>query len=316
MPTIIRPIQADDYAPAAALASALEPERAALATNWQAADASTNDMGRAVGYVALAGDPPEVRGYGSFWRVRMEQYRLELMVHPAWRRQGMGGRLLRQMLDDLALRGASSIQARADEENLEAQTFLWRNGFVETQRMYRMRLDLATPTPERWRAIEAQLASQGITISTLAYERAHDHAALHKLYDLHTAALDAWPNPDPGPNIPPSFGEYARRFEQSTIIPEGFFIARQAGIYVGYSGLAYSASAPQQLQTVGTAVRPALRRHGIATALKLRVLDFARQRGYTSLITHTASPTLLALNLRLGFRRERAEVRLVLTLSS
>lgn len=316
MPTIIRPIQAGDYVPAVALANALEPERAALAASWQAADARADDRSRTVRYVAMAGDPPEVRGYGSFWRVRMEQYRLELMVHPAWRRQGLGGRLLRQMLDDLALRGASSVQARTDEENLEAQTFLWRSGFVETQRMYRMRLDLATPTPEHWRAIEAQLASQGITISTLAYERAHDPNALRKLYDLHTAALDAWPNADPGPAIPPSFEEYARRFDQSAIIAEGFFIARQGGVYVGYSGLAHTTSAPQQLQTVGTAVRPALRRRGIATALKLRALDFARQRGYISLVTHTASPTLLALNLRLGFRREHAEVRLVLTLSS
>ena len=313
MPTIIRPIQSEDHAPAAALASALEPERAALASSWQAGDARASST---AGYVALAGEPPEVRGYGSFWRVRLQQYRLELMVHPAWRQRGLGGRLLRQMLDELALRGATSVQARADEENLEAQTFLWRNGFVETQRMYRLRRDLAAPTPEHWQALEAQLAGQGITISTLAYERAHDPAALHKLHDLHVAALDAWPNADPGPSVAPSFEEYARRFEQHAIIPEGFFVARQAGSYVGYSGLAHSASAPRQLQTVGTAVRPALRRRGIATALKLRALDFARQRGYSALVTHTASPTLLALNLRLGFRRERAEVRLVLAMSS
>ena len=95
-------------------------------------------------YVALDHATRQVVGYGWFWWVRLQKYRLDLMVAPAWRRRGIGGRLLLQMLDDMARRGAATVQARTDEEDLETLTFLWRYGFVETQRMYRLVLDVAT----------------------------------------------------------------------------------------------------------------------------------------------------------------------------
>ena len=61
-------------------------------------------------------------------------------------------------------------------------------------------------------------------------------------------------------------------------------------------------------------MRPAWRQRGIATALKLRTVAYAQRCGYASTIAHTASPTMLAIDERLGFRRERAEVRLLFRL--
>ncbi len=315
MPTIIRPLQPADYPAAAALFTTTEPQHHASAAAWRNADQQASAEHRTVRYSALAGEPPQLVGYGAFWRVREDKYRLELIVAPGWRRHGIGGRLMREMLDALALHGAATVQARTDEEDLEALTFLWRYGFVETQRLYRLRLDIATAPPTPWQAAAAQLAAQGIAISTLAYERAHDPNALHKLYALHTAANASWPDPDPGPQVKLGFEEYLRRFTQEAIVPEGVFIARLGEQYVGYSALAASPSVPQQLHAAGSVVRPEWQRHGIATALKLRTIGFAQQQGYSAIIAHAADPTLLAINIRLGFRRERGEVRLVLTLT-
>lgn len=313
METQIRPIEPGDYDATAALLNSAEPERRWQAARWRQADARAGDD-RTVRYVAVAGAPPQIVGYGAFWRVRLNKYRLELLVAPGRRRQGLGGRLMRQLLDGLALRGAATVQARTSEDDLESLTFLWGKGFVETQRMYRLRLAVGAASVEPWRLAEPRLAAQGIAIGTLAYERAHEPACLHKLYELHLAALPDWPDPDPSPPAQPAFAEYARRFERDEIMPEGFFIAKQGERYVGYSGLAADPASAGVLIAAGTAVHPAWRGRGIGMALKLRTVLFAQQQGYGTVIAHTANPTMLAINVRLGFRRERAEVRLVLAL--
>jgi len=269
-------------------------------------------------YVALDHATRQVVGYGWFWWVRLQKYRLDLMVAPAWRRRGIGGRLLLQMLDDMARRGAATVQARTDEEDLETLTFLWRYGFVETQRMYRLVLDVATANVATWRGLEPQLVMQGISISTFAYERAHDPAAFQKLYNLHVAALPDWPDPDPDPNPPTTiaFADYFRRFEQGAIVPEGFFIAKRGDRYIGYSGLLEVTETPGRLYSAGTVVHPDARRLGVATALKVHTIAYAQQHHCPILVANTASMPMLALNLRLGFRRERADVRLVRILSA
>jgi GNAT superfamily N-acetyltransferase len=315
---IIRPIEDQDYEPASALVKSIVPELGASATAWRQADAHADQQHRTMRYVAVDLTTQQVVAYGWFWWVRLQKYRLDLIVAPAWRRRGIGGRLLQSMLDDTARRGAATVQARTDEEDLETLTFLWRYGFVETQRMYRLVLDVATANLTTWRGLEPQLVMQGISISTFAYERAHDPSAFHKLYNLHVAALPDWPDPDPDPNPPTTiaFADYFRRFEQGAIVPEGFFIAKRGDRYVGYSGLLEVAETPGRLYSAGTIVHPATRRLGVATVLKVHTIAYAQQHHCPILVANTASMPMLALNLRLGFRRERADVRLVRIVSA
>jgi GNAT superfamily N-acetyltransferase len=294
------------------------PELGAPAEAWRQADAQADPQHRTFRYVAVDSASQQVVGYGWFWWVRLRKYRLDLMVAPGRRRRGIGGRLLQRMLDDMARLGAATVQARTDEEDLETLTFLWRYGFVETQRMYRLVLDVATANLTTWRGLEPQLVMQGISISTFAYERAHDPAASHKLYNLHVAALPDWPDPDPDPNPPTTiaFADYFRRFEQGAIVPEGFFIAKRGDRYIGYSGLLEVVETPGRLYSAGTAVHPDVRRLGVATMLKVHTIAYAQQHHCPILVANTASMPMLALNLRLGFRRERADVRLVRILSA
>jgi GNAT superfamily N-acetyltransferase len=308
---IIRPIEDRDYEPVGALVRIVAPDRGASARSWRHSDARAGELHRTHRYVAVEPGSQQIVGYGAYWWVRLRKFRLDLMVLPAWRRRGFGGRLMRRLFDDLALQGGATVQARADEEDLETLTFLWRFGFVETQRMYRLVLDVAAANLAPWHNLEQQLAMQGISISTLSYERAHDPAVLHKLYDLHTAALPDWPDPDPAPSNSLTFADYLRRFEQDAILPEGFFIAKRGNQYIGYSGVLEAFDTSRCLYSAGTAVRPPDRHIGVATALKVRTIAFAQQHKYQLLIANTASLPMLALNLRLGFRRERAEVRLV-----
>ena len=52
------------------------------------------------------------------------------------------------------------------------------------------------------------------------------------------------------------------------------------------------------------------RRRGIATALKLRAFDYAREHRYKSIRTfnHSTQTKILSLNEKLGFKREFGDV--------
>ena len=77
------------------------------------------------------------------------------------------------------------------------------------------------------------------------------------------------------------------------------FLAVHRGKYVGFVG------------PLGTAVRPALRGRGIATALKVREAAAARERGVLTLEGATGNAAMLKVNQRLGYQRTRTEIRLV-----
>ena len=77
------------------------------------------------------------------------------------------------------------------------------------------------------------------------------------------------------------------------------FLAVHGREYVGFVG------------PLGTAVRPALRGRGIATALKVREVAAARERGVLTLDGATGNPAMLKVNERLGYQRTNTEIRLV-----
>jgi len=65
---------------------------------------------------------------------------------------------------------------------------------------------------------------------------------------------------------------------------------------------------PRSLYQGLTGVLREYRGKGIAVALKLRVLDFARKNGFDSIRTFNASTNegMLSINAKLGFKRDLA----------
>jgi GNAT superfamily N-acetyltransferase len=113
------------------------------------------------------------------------------------------------------------------------------------------------------------------------------------------------------PNRPPSIASVEMYMaDYDPVSPSAFWFAVLNDRYIGLSFL-QKPNADGLLFQRETAVDPDFRRKGIAAALKARTIEWANLNGYSTILTNTASPEMLAMNERLGFRRVWDDVRMV-----
>lgn len=91
-------------------------------------------------------------------------------------------------------------------------------------------------------------------------------------------------------------------FAADHFLPEAYFVAVVDGELVGESNLFKDGDDLTDLLTDYTGVIPSHRRRGIATALKVRVIQWAQANGVKTIRTnnHETNP-MYQLNLQLGF---------------
>jgi ribosomal-protein-alanine N-acetyltransferase len=104
-------------------------ERASFTSPWpDHAYRSEIESNRLAHYlVARAGD--SVTGYGGMWLMVDEAHITTFAVHPAWRRQGIGERLLIAFLDLAVDRGAHEATLEVRLSNLPARRLYEKYGF-------------------------------------------------------------------------------------------------------------------------------------------------------------------------------------------
>jgi mycothiol synthase len=250
-------------------------------------------------------------GYAVCWNVVRRKYRMGLMVHADWRKRGIGGYLMRVIIAALQSMPAATLQSRAWDDQTDSLQFLRRRGFVETHRMVELHLNLSEADLTRLAEIPHGLTAQGIEFTTLLQE-GQDEQFWTKLTDLQQTAVIGWPDPDPdGVMTIPTGDEVRRMFDSWQTTSDTFFMAKADGVFIGYTVLGPDHNAPEAIGTGPTAVRPEYRCRGVATALKVLALTHARQQGWLTAVTRSASPAMIRVNEKLGFQRGRAEVRLV-----
>ena len=297
----VRPYRADDAAAIVAMSDAIYPAYRLDADAWHPAEQYDNVDVSPFKHVAVDTLTGEIAGYGAIRTTRLPYARLDLMVHPQWQRRGAGSLLLAQLCADLEALTAETAQVRVRADKPDVLAWLHKRGFAERHRMYGLRLAVPEANLEPFQPLLSRIRDQGIAITTFADERIHDPACVHKLHALQHAVLPDWPDPDPAPFQPMAFEDFVRRLAEADALPDALFIAKADDYYVGYCGMF----------ALGTAVRPAYRGQGLATALKVRSIEYAQRHDYRTAITCTANPAMLAVNEKLGYRHELTEVRLI-----
>lgn len=322
MPVEIRAFELSDADQVAGLYQTLATCDPGAGDAWRQRERDLDEGGRPVcRRVAADTCSGEVVVYARAWNTfAPRKFRVALVVHPRRQRQGIGTRLLDWALAEVVALGGISLQARARDDQAGILAFWQRRGFVETHRMVSLRLPLSGVDLAALASLEGRLAKPGIAVTTRAAEQARDPDCLRRPHALDEASHEGRPDPDPTPDpvpAPPvtrSYEEFERNLWRLGTLPEAFFLAMRDGEYLGYSGLAPCPQMPGAFVSAGTAVHPAHRGRGIATELKIRTLAAARAYGAVEIRTSSANPAMIAINEKLGFRREGAEIRLVRTI--
>lgn len=258
-----------------------------------------------VKYVVKQG---QVLGYVAAYRLDATHVRLNLLVDPQATRRGIGTCLLQHIEAEVQRQGGKYVQARILEQSYGSLAFALTHHFVEVHRMRGMSLDAHDFSYDQWHPLQTRLAAQGFLSTTYQVEADAHRQPLDRLVALHLAAREGWHSPDPTwPDA--STHEAIRPLFHHILVPQHLSIMRWQEHYVAYTSA-------ERRNMIGTAVHPAYRKHGIATALKADNLYHCMHDGQTSFETSSANPAMLKVNERLGYRfNGLTEVRLVKYLS-
>lgn len=203
----------------------------------------------------------------------------------------------------------TSVLVRVRENWVEWLEFYAARGFREYERMWESRLTLATFAPETFSGAVERVTSAGIDIKTLA-DLPDTEMTQRRLYDVIVELLGDVPF-EGTLNIWP-FEVWQRRFwAHPSRRPESFFLALDRDEIVGVSELRAGARS-DWLYTGLTGVKRNYRRRGIALALKLSALQYARDSGFAVISTqnHMDNRLMLSINEALNFIKEPAWIKL------
>jgi mycothiol synthase len=231
-------------------------------------------------------------------------------VDRAHRERGIGRELFGQVREEAVQRGAVALRAycRADESGDFA--FLEHRGFVERRRSWVSRLDPSAANLERGPEVEQRLRGEGFEFTTLAREGPDSEPIQRRVFDLVNAASEDVPRV--GAYTPVSFEQFrSLDIEGELFFPESWMLAKFGDAYVGVSYAQHNPASPQTLDQALTATRREFRGRGIAEVLKVRLIEFARTNGFTSIVTANDSLNvpMWTLNQRLGFRKKQERIQ-------
>lgn len=284
-PFRLRPFTSDDYAALAAVASAADPRNPASVDYLRRTDGERDPrkvMRRWVAEVPAAAATSDVVAFAHcgqlFGDAGSRRLQVEIQVHPAFRRRGIGGALFDAVVRDaasaLAPRRIEALECGAWERFADSARFLARHGFRPVQRNPASELDVASFDPAPYAGLEAKLAAEGVEIRTLAEVMAADPRWRERLYDL-TCAVER--------DVPwyaeiehRGFDEWAAMYRDNPdLLPQAHTVAVDGDLYVGLTQLWASQATDRVLYTSLTGVRRSHRRRGIALALKVRSIRHA-----------------------------------------
>ena len=312
-PTVrVRPFVDGDYGRLVAFQNSAFPDRPRTEAQARAQDASVRNRGMEIVRL-LCTDADHVVGVGQVAGMDAS-YLLHLAVDPRHRRRGAGTALWEALLAVLRARCARLVRTLPlDAGSAECIAFLTRRGFVEVERAFRYVLDLADFDAARFEGAEERPTREGLAVRTLVEVAASGPEALRALHELHNVCRrDQPPREEHAEPIPFEAWE-AHHAQGSAVLAPGSFVAVDGARYVGLSTLEQAGPPVSATLSAGfTGVHPDYRGRGIALALKLRTIRWAREHGYARISTghNSENAPMVRLSERLGFRRESALVRL------
>lgn len=307
----IRPFDERDYDALVTVSNAIFPDRVTTVDEQRYEDGLFDRTKYAwERYVAIDRDTGVLAGYAGLWHIpwnfHPRKFGITIRVQPQRWGRGIGAHLWDRLVHALQLRDALAGRAVVREDLPQALRFVQTRGFAEVMRTWESHLNVAACDLSQFAGDVERAAAAGVTVVTLGDEMAKDPACLRRQYALDMELTADVPSPDPF--TPVEFETWRQHGVASPwFIPDAYFIAVCDGQYVGTSTL-WKPKVGDWLQQGLTGVKREYRGRGIAQALKVGTVEYARAHGCAQIRTENEihNARMIAINDRLGFVRQPA----------
>ena len=307
----VRPFRQDDYPRVVAIENANFREYPGTVEEWSTRDRNRDPKCLWRRFVAESRDGETV-GFGVYeqspYMYHPRKFWVGVSVDPEWQGQGIGSRLFDHVLSELAPYDPLTARAMAREDYERSVRFLAKRDFAEEMREWESRLDVTAFDFSPFEGARERVAAQGIAVRTLR-ELESDPDRDRKLWQVDAAISVDMPSPD-APTTPDFETWRKNTYDNPGLLPDGYFVAvdtTDGNRFVGVSQL-WKPQAGDDLDTGATGVLREYRRRGIALALKLHAVAYAREAGVAVVKTWNAQSNraMLSINEALGFAKQPA----------
>lgn len=226
----------------------------------------------------------------------------DIGVHPEWQRRGIGRELLSRAEQVAHEAGRTVITTTTSERFPRAMRMLEAAGYRQADSRWESVLDLTAWDPAEFTSAVDALEPMGITVRSVSDLAASEKPWLEQLHQLYVTLENDVPQPTPlDPTPLPEFEALTIRSEAA--LPDAFLVAVEGETFVGLTEAARPPDHPHTLAQRLTGVRADHRHRGIATALKVLVLTWAKENGFAEVRTQNGvqNQAMLGINERLGF---------------
>lgn len=244
------------------------------------------------------------------WMFHPHKFVVYIQVHPQFQSRGIGDQLYRHLLEKIAPHNPIKLLSTVQEDQPAALHFAHKHGFVETLRSWNSTLDIPSFDLALYANAIEHIEAQGYQIKSMS-ELGDDPEERQKMWITEGLLIRHVPQSEP--EAWPTLERYTKMvFQNSAYLPEAtcFAIAPDGG-WVGMHEL-WSGKPKPELSIGMTGVLPEHRRKGLALALKLTGIQYAKAHGIQTIHTNNESnnQSILRLNERFGFVRQPARIDL------
>lgn len=230
------------------------------------------------------------------------KFGIELWVTPEHQGRGIGRALYTALLEKLAPLEPISVRTNVRESDARAMRFAQSRGYAEVKRDFESLLDITDFSSQPYQALISSLEASGVQL--ISWAEADSLERRQEFHEVFEIVRQDVPRSEPATRITFEF------FDQNVIqdsLSQASFYAFEHNQIIGFTGCFKGAREGWIDQWLTATTREA-RGRGIATSLKIKQIEVAKQLGFTTIRTDndTRNTGMLAINDKLGFVRQPA----------